>query len=275
MTLTFRLETEKLKQPWKTLQSLDNKLLKKWELQREASQDYYVQSYLRQRVSEKQLKQLYASYELLRKVVQKHCEDTLSDTYKSILFILTTTEGIALSVFGSQKLVQTLNRATNLGEGSIFTIQNAGVNAINISIALKGWVFLSGAEHDLSVFKQWNCFCAPVRQNGEIIGYLDMSCSVKDDHLLMASLFALTHKRIEEELNTYDQRQMIYEQFESYRLSPREKEVGYMWLNNYSALRIASELGIAEGTVRTMIKRIYRKTRVSDKGQFIRKFITS
>lgn len=273
MTLTFRLETEEIKQPWKTLQSLDNKLLKEWESQREASQDYYVQSYLRKRVNEKQLKQLYASYELLRKVVQKHCEDTLSDTYKSILFILTSTEGIALSVFGSQKLVQTLNEATNLGEGSIFTIQNAGVNAINISIALKDWVLLSGAEHDLSVFKQWNCFCAPIRQNGEIIGYLDMSCSVKDDHLLMASLFALTHKRIEEELGTYDQLQMIYEQFEAYQLSLREKEVGYRWINNYSALRIASELGITEGTVRNVIKKIYRKTKVSDKGQFIRKFI--
>lgn len=274
MTLTFRLETKKVKQPWKTMLSLDNKLLKEWESQREASQYYYEQSYLRQRVEESQLKKLFTNNELLRKVVKKHCEDTLSDTYKSILFILTTTEGIVLSVFGSQNLVQTLNRATNLGEGSIFTIQNAGVNAINISIALKDWVLLSGDEHDLSVFKQWNCFCAPVRKNGKIIGYLDMSCSVEDDHSLMASLFALTHKRIEEELGTYDQQQMIYDQFEAYRLSPREKEVGYMWLNNYSALRIASDLGIAEGTVRNVIKKVYQKTEVSDKGQFIRKFLS-
>ncbi|RAP74550.1 hypothetical protein DL346_21035 [Paenibacillus montanisoli] len=42
---------------------------------------------------------------------------------------------------------------------------------------------------------------------------------------------------------------------------------------NYSALRIANEMGITEGTVRNLIKRIYAKTKISDKGQFITTFV--
>jgi DNA-binding CsgD family transcriptional regulator len=176
---------------------------------------------------------------------------------------------------GPQELVEPLDQKYNVGAGSLFTIGNAGMNAISVAIELKDWVFLSGAEHDLQLFKQWNCFCSPVRQHGEIIGYIDMSFSVRDDHFLMASLFTNTLQGMEAELETSDQRALVCERFQIYRLSPREKEVGYMWLNNYSALRIASELGITEGTVRNVIKKIYRKTEVCDKGQFMRKFIVN
>ncbi|WP_274654471.1 helix-turn-helix transcriptional regulator [Paenibacillus humicola] len=44
---------------------------------------------------------------------------------------------------------------------------------------------------------------------------------------------------------------------------------------NYSVLRIASEMGIAEGTVRSLIKKVYAKTKISNKGQFMRVFGSS
>ncbi len=49
----------------------------------------------------------------------------------------------------------------------------------------------------------------------------------------------------------------------------------YGWLMNYSVLRIASEMGIAEGTVRSLIKKVYAKTKISNKGQFMRVFGSS
>ncbi|WP_420849594.1 helix-turn-helix transcriptional regulator [Paenibacillus montanisoli] len=61
--------------------------------------------------------------------------------------------------------------------------------------------------------------------------------------------------------------------FDKYGLSNREKQAAYGWLMNYSALRIANEMGITEGTVRNLIKRIYAKTKISDKGQFITTFV--
>lgn len=273
MTLTFELKTDKLKQPWKTITSIENNKLNNWEKQRKMLENYYLDSYMKERISPSCLDQYYINYKKVINAVNKHCEKTVSAIYKSVLFIFTTADGIVLSILGPPDLPQQLDENHNLGKGSVFTVQNAGLNAISMSIELKDLVFLSGAEHDFKLFKEWNCFCSPVRQNGEIIGYLDMSFSAKDDHILMSALFSFTLKSIEEEIGEYDQRKLIYDRFQNYRLSPREKEIGYMWINNCSALRIASELGITEGTVRNVIKKIYSKTKVGDKGQFIREFI--
>ncbi|MFC6334099.1 LuxR C-terminal-related transcriptional regulator [Paenibacillus septentrionalis] len=274
MALVFELEKEKVMQPWKTLDSLDNKLLQGWDKQRQASQAYYKQSCMKERITKSQYQHYYKGNECLIKIASKHCEETVSDMLKSVLFIITTLDGIVLAVLGKQELVTSLDQNYNLGKGSVFTIENAGLNAITLSTEVEDWVYLSGAEHDFQLFKKWNCFCSPIRQHGEIVGYLDMSFAVGDDHLLTAALFTSTLKSIESELDKPDQQQRIFEQFHAYRLSPREKEIACMWLNNCSALRIASELGITEGTVRNVIKKIYRKTEVCDKGQFMRKFIS-
>lgn len=273
MALTFELKTAKVEQPWKTITSIDNRQLKYWGKQRQALQHYYMHSSMKERIIGNHLNQYDKNNKSTIDTVTKYCQHTVSSMFKSGLFIFTTPEGIVLSMYGPQELIQPLDQKHNVGIGSIFTIENAGLNAISISIELEDWVFLSGAEHDFKLFTEWNCFCSPVRQNGKIVGYLDMSFSVKDDHLLMAALFASTLKSIEEELGKCNQKESIYEKFQFYKLSPREKEIAYMWINNCSALRIASELGITEGTVRNVIKKIYRKTEVCDKGQFIRKFL--
>ncbi|MNY72210.1 Bacterial regulatory protein, luxR family [compost metagenome] len=63
------------------------------------------------------------------------------------------------------------------------------------------------------------------------------------------------------------------QQFQMYNLTPREREVAYAWLNNQSVLKIANKMGITEGTVRNMLKKVYAKTKVGDKGQYFRKFM--
>lgn len=274
VALMFELETEKIKQPWKTISSVDSKVLKNWDEYRRCAEQYYMQSRMKNRIQEHQLQQYIKNNEFVITTAAKHCKDAVSSMLKSVVFIYTTVEGIVLLITGPKELVTPLDQQYNLGAGSLFTIENTGLNAITLSIELKDWVYLSGAEHDFQLFKKWNCFCSPIRQNGEIVGYLDMSFAVEDDHLLMAALFTSTLKSIESVLDKPDQQQLIYDQFQAYRLSPREKEIAYMWLNNCSALRIASELGITEGTVRNVIKKVYRKTEVCDKGQFIRKFIS-
>lgn len=274
MAITFELEVEKVKQPWRTITSLDIKLLKDFNKYKQIEPYNNSQSNMKERLREVQLYNYYKDNELHMDVVKKHCEDTVSSMFKPILFIFTSLDGIVLTISGPQELVQTLDQNHNLGAGSVFTIQNAGLNAISFSIELREWVYLSGSDHDFNLFKEWNCFCSPVRKNDEIIGYLDMSFSDKEDSLWMSALFAFTLKSIEEKLGRNNQEHLIYEQFQVYQLSPREKEIGYMWINNFSALKIASKLGITEGTVRNVIKKIYRKTGVCDKGQFIRKFIS-
>lgn len=275
MAVTFELETEMKEPLWQTVSSLDHSLLMGWNEHRQCpqQQSYYMKSRMKDRIAGERLQQQKKRHQSLIEVATKHCNTAMSSMYKSVIFFVTTVDGAVLTIAGPQEIMDSLNRYYNVGEGSLFTIQNAGLNAISIAVELEEWVFLSGADHDLELFKEWNCFCSPIRRHGKIIGYFDMSFSVRDDHLLMASLFRNTLDGIEAELQRSDQRELVCERFQSYRLSPREKEVGYMWLNNYSALRIASELGITEGTVRNMIKKVYKKTEVNDKGQFMRKFL--
>lgn len=275
MALTFELETEMNEPLWQTVSSINRNLLKDWDIHRQClqQQHYYKQSRMEERIAGEQLLNHIKNNHSLIAAATKHCEIAMSSMYKSVIFIITSVSGVVLAIAGPQEITESLNQQYNVGKGSLFSIKNAGLNAISIAIELENWVFLSGAEHDFQLFKEWNCFCSPIRQNGNTMGYLDMSFSVRDDHLLMASLFTTTLRGIEAELGACDQRNSICERFQSYQLSPRETEIGYMWLNNYSALRIASELGIAEGTVRNVIKKVYRKTEVCDKGQFMRKFL--
>ena len=276
MAITFEVETEKVKQPWRTITSLDIKLLKDCDTYRQSEPHYYNQITFKERLSGIQLHHYYKNNELYMDTVKKHCENAYASMIKSILFVFTTPDGVVLSLTGPQELIRSLDQQHNLGEGSVFTVQHAGLNAISFSMQMKDWVYVSGAEHDFNVVKDCDCFCSPVRENGEVIGYLGMSFSMEEDHLLMAALFSMTLKYIEEELekqSSSSSKAVVYDRFQQYRLSPREKEIGYLWMNNYSALRIASELGLTEGTVRNVIKNVYRKAEVSDKGQFIRKFL--
>lgn len=66
----------------------------------------------------------------------------------------------------------------------------------------------------------------------------------------------------------------VYAKFNIYRLSPRQKEIGYLWLQNYSAKDIALKLNIANSTVYTVIKEIYKKTEANGRGGFMIKFLS-
>lgn len=68
-------------------------------------------------------------------------------------------------------------------------------------------------------------------------------------------------------------RERVLNHLKQYHLTPRKREVAYFWLMNYSVLRIAHELGITEGSVRNVIKKVYSKTEVDNQGQFISEFM--
>jgi transcriptional regulator of acetoin/glycerol metabolism len=195
---------------------------------------------------------------------------------KPYIFILTNPKGVVLSVHAWEQLVEDLDRDNNLGVGTSFAMEHAGVNAISLSMEAMESVYIRGSEHDLEIFSNWNCLCGPIRIGEEIIGYLDMSFAESEDLILAGSMFEHILRNIcvdLENLCLKVKKDQIYDKFDTYKLTPREKEVGYSWLMNHSTLRMAEELGIAEGTVRNMLKKVYLKTGVNDKGQFFRRFL--
>jgi transcriptional regulator of acetoin/glycerol metabolism len=195
---------------------------------------------------------------------------------KSIVFILTNINGVVLAVHGREEMINKLDIEQNLGIGTSFIMEHAGVNAISVAKELKEDVFVRGSEHNLKMFSEWSCFCGPIRSEEGIIAYLDMSFAKHEDHFLAGLVFDLVMRNIHYTIQSTSpvlQKEKIYDNFNNFKLSPREKEIGYGWLMNHSALRMAKELGIVEGTVRNVLKNVYRKTGVCDKGQFIRRFM--
>jgi DNA-binding CsgD family transcriptional regulator len=90
---------------------------------------------------------------------------------------------------------------------------------------------------------------------------------------LLESIYYRFEEKYKQQTPNIKKEIVVYQRFETYGLTPREEEIGYLWLQNKSALYIAETLGITEGTVRTVIKNVYRKTQVNDKGQYYQKFL--
>lgn len=60
-----------------------------------------------------------------------------------------------------------------------------------------------------------------------------------------------------------------------YKLSPRELEIAKLVCGGISNIQIAEKLKISSGTVKTHIRNIYRKVRVSNKLVLLLKFIAT
>ncbi|AIQ65824.1 hypothetical protein PSTEL_24665 [Paenibacillus stellifer] len=159
----------------------------------------------------------------------------------------------------------------NLAKGS------CGLNAVSLSMEKNGIGVVRGDEHTLPIFRNWNCVSAPLEWNGDIRGYIDLSfesdCRVEFaiPFVKLLSLNAASRLMVEERVLHERRKEHLEPLFEEFRLSPREKEIAQAWMARKSALYIANELGIAEGTVRNMVRSIYTKMNVGDRWQFMSK----
>lgn len=222
------------------------------------------------------LRELQIGYQGLMDAAELRCSEILQRTSKSAVFMITAVDGTVITTCGQSDLLRQMEVEHNIGPGTVFELQRTGMNAITVARELHQWVFLNGAEHELSMFKRWSCFCSPIRQDGRIVGYLDLSFADGEDHVLFATIFDFALRGIEEGLRNQCpdvRKEKVMERLRAYHLTPRELEIGYLWLMNNSVRSIAEELVLAEGTVRLVTKKIYKKTEVSDKGGFLSKFL--
>lgn len=58
-------------------------------------------------------------------------------------------------------------------------------------------------------------------------------------------------------------------------LSKREQEIAHLLVSGYAAINAAAVLDLSEHTVRTYIRRLYRKLEVSNRADLVRKFVAS
>lgn len=191
-------------------------------------------------------------------------------------FMVTDPNGVAIHFIGQAEMLEKL-RGYNVGLGTPFAFEQAGINGISLAMRMQSTVVVQGAQHTMRLCKDWTCICSPVRIFDEIYGYIDLSFGTDVDVTFAVPLLKKTIEELESKLKksrqSMSRETAAYLLFEPYKLSNREKEVAFGWLQNKSALQMAHTMGITEGTVRNMLKKVYAKTGVSDKGQFFRKFL--
>ncbi|GGN99635.1 helix-turn-helix domain-containing protein [Saccharibacillus kuerlensis] len=182
--------------------------------------------------------------------------------------ILTDENGIILEIF----CYSLFAIAAGLKVGDNLSKKASGVNGISLAMEKHKLSVVQGNEHSLVQFKDLNCIASPILCNGRTMGYLDLSvpkeCSIDFAVPYIQLLAQNIRYNCEHQLRP---KKNTLLNLDEYLLTTREREVALLWLDQKSALYIANQLGIKEGTVRTVIKRIYEKTKVSDRHQFIRK----
>ncbi|OCT11169.1 hypothetical protein A8709_05665 [Paenibacillus pectinilyticus] len=207
-------------------------------------------------------------------IIKEYAKKEIQSVSTSIpfihLFILTNTNGVVIHMEGAEPLLHALEQY-KVVPGCSFDLHAAGINAISLAMHTGITSVVEGGNHSLEMFSDWTCICQPIRVNGEIIGYLDLS--MKEG--LEVSFACILLERLVNSLtrDPDEKKEILNKKFETYKLTSREKEVAYAWLHNQSALQISFNMGIAEGTVRNMLKKVYAKTHVGDKGQYFRKFL--
>lgn len=89
--------------------------------------------------------------------------------------VLIDREGYVLKIIGDLKELRQADRL-RFGPGANWAEDCVGTNAIGTALALGHPVQVTGTEHYCESHHLWTCSAAPIRnQNGEIIGFIDIS----------------------------------------------------------------------------------------------------
>lgn len=260
---------------WIRIGNLESALLAKWDRSFKASGLKLSAPRLIVRESVSRMRPSVEQRGLLIRLIREQVEVMAGLTNQIHVFMVTDPQGRVVDVVCDEETLQLLHQQ-NVGIGSSFAMEHSGINAFSVSMSLHCPVVIEGPEHHLQMFAGWTCVCSPIQQDGEIIGYLDISFDCGTDVCFAALLLNQVVRRVEAGLqrqNPGDPMDKVYERFARFGLTPREKEVGYRWLINQKVEQIAAELYLSEGTVRNMIKRIYAKVEVHGKGEFIHKIM--
>ncbi|MBC2710941.1 MAG: sigma 54-interacting transcriptional regulator [Desulfosarcina sp.] len=150
----------------------NNKILQSWTRCRHAKVDP-IQGVCEKFISVKELEHRSEKFTVLVKPIM----DTLYHCVKGSEFVivLIDREGYILKTVGGLKELKQADKlrfgpAANWGEEFV------GTNAIGTALALGHPVQVTGPEHYCESHHLWTCSAAPIRkQNGEIIGFLDIS----------------------------------------------------------------------------------------------------
>lgn len=275
MAAPFELKCDRKRRSWRILADLDKSMLEEWDNLFTSSGINPALPVLPLYYTPEKIQEFVREQKQLISIVKDELDAISPHLVKPYAFTLVNPEGIVVYINGPDQIIHTL-RERNIGLGTCFALEKTGINAISVSMELKDCVIIKGREHHLQMFSKSICICTSIHFGNEIYGYLNLTICEGEDETLAVPLLEQIICKVQDKmtkLNPEIREKYIFNLLDQYGLSKREKEIGYSWMQNQSTLQISSSLGISEGTVRNILKKVYLKTKVCDKGQFIKKFL--
>lgn len=127
-----------------------------------------------------------------------------SETFKlcGSIIVLTDKEGYILKALGPESILQS-KRNLGLGEGGSLREEDAGTNAVALTIRHLKPIYVEGKEYYLKIFQSGACFCAPIIYNGELIGTIVIVHPEKIGHPHTFTLVKILARIIQKEYQKY------------------------------------------------------------------------
>ena len=119
----------------------------------------------------------------------------------SFSLVLTDENGVIIHVKENESIHKKHNSLRFI-RGTTWDEKNVGANAIGTALAAETDIHMLGAEHFCKSHHPWTCSAALIRNSlGEIIGCLDISGSVEDDHIHTFGIVTYAAKIIEKQMD--------------------------------------------------------------------------
>ncbi|MCZ8519469.1 MULTISPECIES: helix-turn-helix transcriptional regulator [Paenibacillus] len=276
MFILFEPEAEPTsKRTWSYLSDIPPQQLADWKRTVALSQITESMLRVRLRLDSGELQYRRNQHNRLIEEMKKELSGAGSFLSKLHLYVLFDTKGYLLQMVGSSPILNKL--AAHRVPGVSMALESAGLNALSVSMQLGRTSVMEGHENTCRIFGNFTAICSPVQVKGQLTGYMGLAIQRQDDIEMAVALLQKVTANMEDKLNQDSSsswtREEIYAKLDEYGLTPREKEVAYRWMHHETTVQISCELYITEGTVRNMIKTVYRKTGINEKGRFITKFL--
>ncbi|MDD2563917.1 MAG: sigma 54-interacting transcriptional regulator [Salinivirgaceae bacterium] len=115
-----------------------------------------------------------------------HAASIIFQVFKTVsesgFFInLTDSEGCILLIFGDDHILEEA-RKLKMVEGAYMNESSIGTNSMGLAIHDKKPVQVTAKEHFISAYHNWTCSAAPILQNGEVIGCINMTGHANQVH---------------------------------------------------------------------------------------------
>jgi signal transduction histidine kinase len=157
-----------------------------------------------------------------------------------------------------------------LAPGFLYGETLIGTNAIGTAIAQQASSVVTGTEHFADALTSMACAATPVTDGaGELIGVVDLTCAAADFNPLLLPFAKRAAREIGHRLREgMDPRRLPVRSWLS--LTDTERAVAHLAAQGLSSWVVADRLGLAQPTVRSHLRRVFRKLGVRSQVELAR-----